>query len=77
VRGKKTQSSSFLLPCPFYRMLVESVAQIKGGSSYLKRLKLKMGLPTSSNLIKKNPAQVHPDNWVLFNSRCNQVDNLI
>lgn len=34
-----------------------------------------MGLPTSNDLIKKNPSQVYPDVWVLVNSRCGQVDN--
>jgi hypothetical protein len=43
-----------------YRQPPESVAQIKGGSSHLKNSGLKVGLPTSNNLIKKNPLQVYP-----------------
>lgn len=35
-------------------------------SSYLKRLGLEVGLPTSYDLInKKNPSQVYPATWVL------------
>jgi hypothetical protein len=58
------QIESFLLPCPLWWLPGKHVAQIKGGSSHLKnkkktdkqtknRSKLKVGLPTSNDLMKK------------------------
>ena len=51
------QRESFLLLCPLDRLPPKSVAQIKGGPSYFKRSRLKVGLSTSKNLVKKkNPS---------------------
>lgn len=37
------------------------MAKIKGGYSHLKKASLKVGLPTSKDLLKKNsPSQVYP-----------------
>jgi hypothetical protein len=49
--------------------------QIKDRSFLLKRSGLKMGLPTSNDLRKKNPSQVYPAAWVLVNSRYSQTDD--
>jgi hypothetical protein len=38
---------------PLYKLPPEGVAQIKGGSSHLKRSLLKVGLSTSNDLIKR------------------------
>lgn len=32
-------------------------------------------IPTSNNLIKKNPSEVYPATWVLVHLRYSQVDN--
>jgi hypothetical protein len=46
--GKQEKNGQTLLsPMPFYRLPAEGMAQIKGGSSYLKRSGLKVDLPTS------------------------------
>jgi hypothetical protein len=75
-RVRASRRASVLLPCPFHRLPAEAVAQIEGGSPHLKRSILKVGLPTSNDLIKKrNPSQVYPTTWVLVNSRCSQDDN--
>lgn len=42
--NKQTKRTSFLLPCPLHRLPTEGMTQIKGGSSYLKRPRLKVGL---------------------------------
>lgn len=63
-----------MLPRPLYRLPAEGAAQVKGGSSHLKRPRLKEGLPTSDDLIKKNiPSWVYLAAWVLVNSGCSQV----
>jgi hypothetical protein len=48
------------------------VAQIEDGSSHLKRSGLKVGRPTSNDLVFNflNLSEVYPDTWVLFNYRC-------
>lgn len=46
-----TENYSLLLPCPLYRLPPEGAAQIKGGSSLIKRPSLKVGLPISNYLI--------------------------
>lgn len=52
------------------------MAQITGGSSHLKRYRLKIGPPTFSDLIKKkeNPTQMYPGTCSLVNSIYSQVD---
>lgn len=51
---EKAKRASFL-PCPLLGLTPEGVAQIKEGSSHLKRSRFKVGLPISDDLIKKNP----------------------
>ncbi|KAM7318227.1 hypothetical protein ACRRTK_022964 [Alexandromys fortis] len=51
------------------------MAQMNGGSSRLKRSRLRVGLPTLNAVIKKNPSQMYPATWVLAHSRCSQPDN--
>jgi hypothetical protein len=62
-KEQKHSSSMFL-----YTLPAEGVAQIKGGSSHLKRSGLKVALPTSDDLIKKNknPSQVCLGIWVFW-----------
>lgn len=51
--------------CPFCRLPSEDVVWIKGGSSDLRRSGLKVVLPTSKDLIKKNASHVYIAAWVL------------
>jgi hypothetical protein len=72
-RDRERKIEHFLLPCHFYRLPGGDITQIKDGSFYLRRSRLKMNLPTYSDLIKKhNPLQVDPTIWVLVNSRCSR-----
>ena len=45
------QNASFLFPYLLHRLQTEGVVQIKG-ESHLKRSRLKVGLPTSNDLIE-------------------------
>lgn len=76
-KGKQKQAGkerkSLLLPCPLCGLPAEGMGQSKVGSSHLRRLEV--DLPTSNDLIKKNPAQMCPVTWGLVNSRCSPVDN--
>lgn len=66
--------TSFLPPCLLAR-LPQSTAQIKDGSAHVRRCRLKVGLPSSNNLIKKNNlSQVYPGTRALINSRCSRVN---
>jgi hypothetical protein len=73
---KQTKITSFLLPCPLYRLPAESAAQIKGGFFNLKWSGLKEGLLISNHLIKKKSLHRCPQLLgFLIHSRCSQVDN--
>ena len=53
---ERVRERVFFFPCSLYRLAAESVAQIKGEFPHLKRSRLKVGLSTSNDLIKKkNP----------------------
>lgn len=70
--GERIGKETNLIPCALYRLPTEGVNQNKGGSPQLKRSGLKMlfhlkrsgikvGLPTSNDLTKKNrPSHVCP-----------------
>ena len=53
------------------------MVQIKVVYLYCRRYKLKVGLPTSNDLIKKNPSQMYAAAWALVNSIRSQVDNQV
>jgi hypothetical protein len=53
-KGKQAESNSFLLPHSLHSLPAEGVVQTEGGSSHLKRSGLKVSLPSSNYLIKKN-----------------------
>lgn len=73
--GKQAKNTSFFLPRRhLHRLLLDSAAQIKGGSYHLRRHRLKMSLLTPSDLIEKNPSLVYPPTWVLVSSRGSKVD---
>ena len=76
----KTQQASFF--CALYVDCQQNVwSRFKDGSSHFKDNGLKVGLPTSNDLIKtkrkkeRNPSEVYPAIWVLVNARCSQIDN--
>lgn len=50
------QRESFHLPLPLYRLPIEGVDQIKGGSSYLRSSGLVVYCPTSNDFIRKKVA---------------------
>lgn len=52
-RGRLYCCWRILLPHPLYRWPPEIMALIKDGSSYLRRSRLKVVLPTSNHLVKK------------------------
>lgn len=52
-KNKQAKRASFHLPCLLSRLPAEGVGQITGGSSHLKRYRLKIGPSTSNDLIKK------------------------
>jgi hypothetical protein len=53
---KQAKRESFLLKYPLHRLPVEGVAKIKSESPHLRIFRLKVGLPTSDDFIRKlNP----------------------
>lgn len=85
--NRQRERSNFLLLTSWYRLLAESVVQIKVLSSHLKRSRwqvylptersgLQLGLSTSNDFIKKKKSLVGvASQWTLFNSRCSQTNN--
>ena len=75
--SKQAKNTSSLLPCPLFRLLPEGVAQKKGGSFNLKRLKVDLSISNDFSK-EKNLAQVYPVTWILVNnSRYSQVDSQV
>lgn len=51
-RASRQRDQAPFFQVPYIGLLAEGVAQIVGGSSDLRRSKLKVGLPTSDDLMK-------------------------
>lgn len=71
--GSKSKASK-QTACPLYALPPEGMAQLKSASPHLQSSQLKVSLPTSNDLLKKNPSLVYLGSSIFVNSRYSQED---